>query len=172
MSMLSLASILAEGALRHPRRTALVAGSERISYAALWEEARRYAARLRALGIRPGDRVGILLLNSPDFPRAYYGVLALGAVVVPIHALLTPREIAYILADAGAKLLICGGPLLSNGAAGAGEAGVPLLEAGVPADAPIEALVPRREPTTRSFCIRAVLPGAPKAPCSHRATSC
>ncbi|MGB6061066.1 MAG: AMP-binding protein, partial [Candidatus Aquilonibacter sp.] len=85
MSLLSLASILAESATRHPERTALVAGQERIGYARLWEEARRYAARLRAMGVGPGDRVAILVLNTPDFPRAYYGVLALGAVVVPVH---------------------------------------------------------------------------------------
>ena len=67
---LSLASILAESALRHPERTALVAGPERLSYAQLWEQARRYAARMRALGIGPGDRVALLILNTPDFPRA------------------------------------------------------------------------------------------------------
>ncbi len=87
---LSLASILAEAALRHKDRTAVIAGTERISYADLWTQARRFGARLQALGIRPGDRVAILILNTPDFPRAYYGALAIGAIVVPIHALLTP----------------------------------------------------------------------------------
>ena len=142
---LSLASILAEGALRHGPRTALVAGQERISYGRLWEEARRYAARLRGMGVRPGDRVGILVLNTPDFPRAYYGALALGAVVVPVHALLTPEEIAYILSDSGAKVLVCGGPLIPNGSAGAAAAGVPVFEAQLPSDAPIGAVV-EREP--------------------------
>ncbi|HTZ54516.1 MAG TPA: long-chain fatty acid--CoA ligase [Candidatus Acidoferrum sp.] len=142
---LSLASILAESALRHPDRTALLAGSERISYAQLWEQARRYAARLRALGVRAGDRVGILLLNTPDFPRAYYGALALGAVVVPIHALLTPGEIAYILRDAGVKVLISGGPLLANANAGAAQDGVTVLEATLPSDAPLDGLVARKD---------------------------
>jgi long-chain acyl-CoA synthetase len=140
---LSLASILAESALRHPERTALLAGSERVSYAQLWEQARRYAARLRALGVRAGDRVGILLLNTPDFPRAYYGALALGAVVVPIHALLTPEEIAYILRDAGVKVLVSGGPLLPNANAGAAQGGVPVYEASLPSDAPIDDIVIR-----------------------------
>ncbi len=140
---LSLASILNESALRHADRTALVAGSERVSYAQLWEQARRYASRLRALGVRAGDRVGILLPNTPDFPRAYYGALALGAVVVPIHALLTPGEIAYILGDAGVKILISGGPLLANANAGAAEAGVTVFEVNVPADAPLDDIVTR-----------------------------
>ena len=140
---LSLASILAESALRHPDSTALIAGSERISYAELWEQARRYAAGLHRLGIRAGDRIGILLLNTADFPKAYYGVLALGAIVVPVHALLTPREIAFILRDAAARLLICGGPLLANGTAGAAEAGVAVLEATPFEDAPIKEIVAR-----------------------------
>jgi long-chain acyl-CoA synthetase len=140
---LSLASILAESALRHPSRTALLAGSERVSYAQLWEQARRYAARLRALGVRAGDRVGILLLNTAEFPRAYYGALAIGAVVVPIHALLTPSEIAYILRDAGVKVLISGGPLLANAQAGAAEAAVDVFEAVQPHDAPVEDVVAR-----------------------------
>ncbi|HTU70920.1 MAG TPA: long-chain fatty acid--CoA ligase [Candidatus Baltobacteraceae bacterium] len=143
MSSLSLASILAESALRHPARAALVTGSETITYARLWEDARRYAAHLRALGVGPGDRVGILLLNTVDFPRAYYGVLALGAVVVPVHALLTPEEIGYILADAGAKVLVCGGPLSGNGTAGAALAGVTVFEAALPQDAPVPSLLQR-----------------------------
>ena len=140
---LALASILAESGLRHPERTALVAGSERVSYAQLWEQARRYAARFERLGVRAGDRVGILLLNTPDFPRAYYGALALGAVVVPIHALLTPGEIAYILRDAGVALLVSGGPLLGNAEAGAAEAGVAVFEAALPDDDPLTDIVAR-----------------------------
>jgi long-chain acyl-CoA synthetase len=142
MSLL-LASILAESALRHGERTALIAGSERVTYAELWKQACRYAARLNALGVQAGDRVGILLLNTPDFPRAYYGALALGAVVVPVHALLTPGEIAYILRDAGVKVLVSGGPLLPNARAGAAKAGVQVYEAVLPEDAPIDSIVIR-----------------------------
>jgi long-chain acyl-CoA synthetase len=140
---LSLASILAEAASRYPDKTAVIAGEERISYARLWEEARRYGARLRAMGVQPGDRVALLLLNTPDFPRAYYGALAIGAVVVPVHALLTPAEIAYVLENAGCAVIVCGGPLLANGRAAAEQTGVAVLEAGVPGDAPVDSLVQR-----------------------------
>ncbi len=143
---LSLASILAEAAARHSGKTALIAGSERISYGRLWEEARRYGARLRAMGVGPGDRVALLILNTPDFPRAYYGALAIGAVVVPVHALLTPGEIAYVLEDAGVKVLICAGALIPAGRAGAERSGARVYEAAVPDDAPIDALV-AREPS-------------------------
>ena len=65
--------------------------------------------------------------NVPDFPRVYYAALSLGAVVVPVHALLVGREIAYVLRDSGAKLLVAAAPLLAQGAPAAAEAGVPLL---------------------------------------------
>lgn len=130
---LSLASILAEAAARYPRNTAVAAGPAGITYASLWEQARRYGAALAALGVEPGDRVAIMIPNAPDFPRAYYGILALGGVVVPIHALLTAGEVAYLLRDSGAKLLLCAEPLLAAGAAGAAAEGVPCYSLMAPA---------------------------------------
>jgi long-chain acyl-CoA synthetase len=124
---LSVATILAESALRHPDRTAVVLGPETVTYRQLWEQARRYAAVLRHRGVGPGDKVALLLPNITDFPRAYYGALALGAVVVPVHALLTASEIQFVLEDSGSKVLVCAGPLLGEGARGAELAGVDLL---------------------------------------------
>ncbi len=124
---LSVATILAESALRHPDRTAVVLGPETVTYRQLWEQARRYAAVLRDRGVGPGDKVALLLPNITDFPRAYYGALALGAVVVPVHALLTASEIQFVLEDSGSKVLVCAGPLLGEGARGAELAGVDLL---------------------------------------------
>lgn len=124
---LSLAGILAESALRHADRDAVVIGPQRITYAQLWEQSRRYAAVLAARGVKPGDRVAVLLPNVPDFPRVYYAIASLGAVVVPVHALLIAREIGYVLTDSEAVLLIAAGPLLEQGAPAAEQAGVPLL---------------------------------------------
>ncbi len=124
---LTLAAILAESALRYPDRDAVVIGPQRISYRQLWEETRRYAAVLREAGVGPGDRVALLMPNVPDFPRAYYAILSLGGVVVPVHALLVAREIGFVLTDSQAKVLIAAGPLLAQGAPAAAQAGVPLL---------------------------------------------
>jgi long-chain acyl-CoA synthetase len=135
---LSIASILAESAKRKPTHPALIFADTEVTYAALWDSALRYAAVLREHGIEPGDRVALLLPNTPHFPMAYYGTLALGAVVVPVHALLRSEEIAYTLADSGAKLLICAGPLLGEGAKGAELAGVPTLAVMDGGDAGIE----------------------------------
>ena len=100
-------------------RTALVLGDLRITYSQLWGHAKQYAAVLRENGIGPGDKVALLLPNTPHFPLAYFGTLALGAVAVPVHALLKAEEIEYVLTDSGAKALVCAAPLLGEGAKGA-----------------------------------------------------
>jgi long-chain acyl-CoA synthetase len=103
---LSLAAVLAEPAWRTPDKTAVIQGSDQRTYAQLWRESLAMATAIRERGVEPGDRVALLAPNVIDFPRAYFAILAAGAVVVPIHLLLTPGEIAFILKDSGAKLLI------------------------------------------------------------------
>ncbi|MGX4735435.1 long-chain-fatty-acid--CoA ligase [Kitasatospora griseola] len=124
---LSVAAVLAESALRRPEHPAIVSGTRRITYRELWDGARRYAAVLRARGVGPDDKVALLLPNTPHFPLAYFGVLALGAVAVPVHALLRAEEIAYVLRDSGAAALICAAPLLAEGGKAAETVGTPLL---------------------------------------------
>ena len=124
---MSVASILAETAHRSPESVALIFDGTEISYGDLWEQTLHYAGALRDRGIGPDDRVALMIPNVPDFPRVYYGALALGATVVPIHALLKAEEIAYVLQDSGAALLICAAPLLGEGAKGAALAGIPVL---------------------------------------------
>ena len=127
MSM-SLAMVLAESARKYPNRIAAVLGEERVTYERLWSEALSFATVLRdEFGIRAGDTVALLMPNVLDFPRAYYAILSLGAVVVPVHALLTPHEIEYVLRDSGAKLLIAH-PMLQAGTQGARLAGIPSTE--------------------------------------------
>jgi long-chain acyl-CoA synthetase len=113
---LSVAAILAESALRRPDHPAVVFGPQRVTYRELWAAARQYATVLRDHGIGPDDKVALLLPNTPHFPMAYFGVLAIGAVAVPVHTLLRADEIAYVLRDSGAKALICAAPLLGEGA--------------------------------------------------------
>ncbi len=137
---LSIAALLAESAARRPAHPAVVIGDVKVPYAHLWAGARQYAAVLRERGIVPGDKVAMLLPNTPHFPLAYFGVLALGAVAVPVHALLRAEEIAYVLQDSGAKTLICAAPLLGEGAKGAELAGVPLFAVMDGGDAQIERL--------------------------------
>ena len=74
-----------------------------LSHAALDDATARVATLLRAQGLRPGDRVGVMLPNVPAFPVLYYGVLRAGGVVVPMNPLLQAREVAHYLGDSGAR---------------------------------------------------------------------
>jgi long-chain acyl-CoA synthetase len=177
---LTIASILAESAVRHADRTAVVLGDLRLTYAQLWGHAKQYAAVLREKGIGPGDKVALLLPNTPHFPLAYFGTLALGAVAVPVHALLKAEEIQYVLEDSGAKALVCAAPLMGEGAKGAELAGVPVLgvmdsPGGGDSDAtveridnaalqatPIDALVPREPEDTAVILYTSGTTGTPK----------
>lgn len=111
---LSVASILSESATRHPDRPAVHFAGVTTTYRELWQQTRAYAGALRARGIGPGSRVAMLVPNVPDFARVYYASLALGAVVVPIHLLFKADEIAYVLEDSQADLLVAAAPLLAE----------------------------------------------------------
>ncbi|GAB2675243.1 long-chain fatty acid--CoA ligase [Thalassiella azotivora] len=126
--------MLADSARRYPGKTAVVLGDERVSYADLWLQARAYGAALRELGVQPGETVALMCPNVTDFPRAYYGVLAAGAVVVPVHLLLTAEEVAYVLRDSRASVLLVHGAVAPAGVAAAQAAGVRVVTLGVPAD--------------------------------------
>ncbi|MFD7798790.1 AMP-binding protein, partial [Streptomyces anulatus] len=86
--MANLAGFLVETARRQPGRPALRLGERVVTYAELDEHSARFAALLRAEGVRPGDRVALMLPNVPEFVVLYYGVLRAGAVVVPMNPLL------------------------------------------------------------------------------------
>jgi long-chain acyl-CoA synthetase len=125
---LSLASVLQESALRRPDKVAVVEGSTSATYAELWDAALRRAAALREHGVEPGDRVALLGLNTIDFVTAYYGILARGAVVVPVAPMLVAEEVAFLVADSGAKVALVADDLLGV-VAGAGVEVLPLSAA-------------------------------------------
>ena len=178
---LTIASILAESAVRYADNTAVVLGDLRITYAQLWGHAKQYAAVLRENGVKEGDKVALLLPNTPHFPLAYFGTLALGAVVVPVHALLKAEEIEYVLTDSGASVLVCAAPLLAEGTKGAELAGVPVLavmDGGYASvtridtlalsATPVDAVVPREPSDTAVVLYTSGTTGKPKgAEISH-----
>ena len=77
----------------------------RFTYTQFAERASRLAGALREAGVKAGDRVAFLSLNCHRLLEAYYGVLEAGAVLLPLNIRLAPQELAYILNDAGAKIL-------------------------------------------------------------------
>ncbi len=81
------------------------------------------AGLLRERGITPGDRVGVMLPNVPQFAVAYYGVLRAGATVVPMNVLLKEREVSFYLSDSGAKLVLAWQQFAGAAQTGADQAG-------------------------------------------------
>jgi long-chain acyl-CoA synthetase len=125
---LNLASLLTESAGRSPDSPAIRLGEAELSYGELARRSGQLAALLGENGIAPGDRVGVMLPNVPEFPVAYYGALRAGAVVVPMNVLLKRREIAFYLEDSGAGLLLAWHGFADEARAGAADAGAELIE--------------------------------------------
>src|SRR5882762_4729422 len=91
----------------HPRRTAVFWGRDRINYGALRASVETFAANLQQrAAIIAGDRVGILLRNSPEFILSLYAALKSGATVVPVNTFLKAPEIQHIIDDCRLKCLI------------------------------------------------------------------
>jgi long-chain acyl-CoA synthetase len=84
---------------------AVVCQDNRRTYAELGSRCRRLAGALRRLGLAPGDRVGVISLNSDRYLELYLGVPAAGFVLVPVNSRLAPAEMRAILADAGVSVL-------------------------------------------------------------------
>ena len=96
----------AEARARHGARPALISGSVETSYAALAEQAARAGGALTALGVRPGDRVLLLMRDTPEFAAAWLGALRAGAVAIALNNKLSEAEYRHILADSGARIVI------------------------------------------------------------------
>ncbi|MFD4947625.1 long-chain fatty acid--CoA ligase [Streptomyces sp. NPDC058239] len=159
---LSVANVLGESARRYPDRVAVVDSDTRLTYRELWARALRCAGALRASGVRPGDRVAVLLPNSADFLYAYYGALAAGATVVPVHGLLVADEVAYVLRHSGSVALISGGPLWPVAEEGARAAEVRAVR-GVPTDGdPLPAPEPAAPDDTAVILYTSGTTGRPK----------
>lgn len=104
--MNNLAAALAESARAHGDRIAVRQDDTALTYAQLDDEAARVAALLRERGVRPGDRVALVMPNVTLFPVAYYGILRAGGVVVPMNPLLKCREVAHALEDSGSRIVL------------------------------------------------------------------
>jgi acyl-CoA synthetase (AMP-forming)/AMP-acid ligase II len=105
---MNIGSTLTQAAAAHPDHIAVIHGDTRLSYRALNERANRLASQLRAHGIRPGDRVGILQRNGPELLESLFATFKAGAVAVPINARSHPKEYAYILEDSRCRTIVFG----------------------------------------------------------------
>ncbi len=93
-------------------RVALYAGDERITYRTLLAQVNRAGNALRALDVRPEERVFLLMLDSPDLAYLFWGAIRIGAVAVPTNTALKPQDYAYMLRDSRAGVLVVSAELL------------------------------------------------------------
>src|ERR1700749_4536757 len=119
----NLALNLMDGQQRGAEQPAVRLDHTVLSYGSLDDLTARVAGLLRARGVAPGDRVGLMLPNVPQFAVAYYGILRAGAIVVPMNVLLKRREVAFYRGARGAKLVFAWHEFAAEAEAGAAEAG-------------------------------------------------
>ena len=106
----NISELLRGTARRIGDKTALVFHERPITYGDLDREVDRAAAGFAALGIKPGDRVGVLVHNTPHFIYAYQGLARAGAVTIPLNTMYTADEVSFILADADARAVVVSEP--------------------------------------------------------------
>ncbi|MEV8535061.1 AMP-binding protein [Streptomyces sp. NPDC051211] len=94
-------------AARIPERTALAYFDGRLSYAETDALSDSVAGHLAAHGVRPGDRVAVMLQNTPHLVLAVLAAWKAGAVVVPLNPMYKAGEVRHVLADSGATALVC-----------------------------------------------------------------
>ena len=168
-SVTNLAKNLTDTTRVHAGRVAVRVDNAAMTYRALDEASARVAGLLHERGLRPGDRVGIMMPNVAEVPVVYYGVLRAGGVVVPMNPLLKAREVAYYLRDSGAGLVFAWHAFADQAGAGAGQAQAELIavdEAGFPgllaAAEPRDEVVDRDDRDTAVILYTSGTTGQPK----------
>jgi acyl-CoA synthetase (AMP-forming)/AMP-acid ligase II len=151
---MNLATLLARSAVKHPERTAITdldapGGRTDISYRDLWRQVQHTAQALHALGLRPGDRVAMLLGNSWEYVQTFMAITSGGMVAVPMNIRLLEDELLHIVKDSGASLLVAQHALLHTrpGLRGVAPLGEVIVRPIAPLDEnqrPFEALVGTR----------------------------
>lgn len=103
---MNLSSLLEHWANETPKNTAFISEGKKTSFLELDRNVNRLANGLKGLGIGPGDRVAIMLPNTPEFVYAFFACQKLGAIAVPFNTMYKAGEIIHIIKDAQAKALI------------------------------------------------------------------
>ncbi len=97
---------LATSARRYPGKTAINFFGRQTHYAQLMSQAEAFAAYLQGLGVRPGDRVVLLMQNCPQLVIAHFGILRANAVVVPVNPMNRAEELKHYILDPEAKVAV------------------------------------------------------------------
>ncbi len=95
-------------------KTAFIDPERALTYGELQAQSCRLGAALLSLGLRPEERLALLLYDTVDFPIAFWGGVRAGIVVLPLNTLLTAEQYAYILGDSRAAAIVVAAPLLNT----------------------------------------------------------
>jgi 4-hydroxybenzoate-CoA ligase len=95
-------------------KIAFVDPDRSLTYGELQARTCRFAAALRRLGLRPEDRIALLLHDTVDYPVAFWGAIRAGIVAIPFNTLLTSQQYAYMLADSRVSTLVVAAPLATT----------------------------------------------------------
>jgi long-chain acyl-CoA synthetase len=98
--------ILPDTARRLPDKAALIFGGRTLTYRQLEALTNQAANGLKGLGVKKGDRVTLFAQNSPEWMISYHAIAKAGGVLNPVNAMLTADELAYVVKDCGARVLI------------------------------------------------------------------
>ena len=98
--------ILERNLEKRSHHTALLSDGREMTFGEVSAEVNQAGHALKSIGVREGDAVGFLSLDTAEWAISFFGCLKVGAVTVGMNTLLTPKELAYILIDAGAQVLL------------------------------------------------------------------
>lgn len=105
----TIGDLLVRATASHPDRAAIVFPDERASYAELYASVQQVARGLLALGVQPGQNIGLFLPNGLEFLHAFFGISLIGCVVVPLNTRHKATELGYIIKDADLVAIITSG---------------------------------------------------------------
>lgn len=105
--MLNLSILVEQSAKRNPKKPALSLGETTLSYSIFHDKICQTANALTKKGIGYGDKVALLCPNILQFPIIFFGILKVGATVVPLSIFFKPEEVAYHLSDSESKMFLC-----------------------------------------------------------------
>jgi long-chain acyl-CoA synthetase len=111
---MNLKQMLERAAERYAGKTVIVSDKRRLSYAELDEASNRVANALVGMGVKKGDRVALLLTNSPEFVAIYFGIVKIGAIAVLLDPKYKLTELVSLCEDSKPKVLVTESPCLEQ----------------------------------------------------------
>lgn len=103
---IAIHQLLADAAAQDPDAPCTSFYGKRLTFHQIDDFATRFASALHSMGVQAGDRVALMLPNSPQFLIAYFGAHKAGAVVVPLNPLYTEHELSFHFSDSGAETVV------------------------------------------------------------------